>query len=113
MSNIMRVFCTAKATYWQSIGTDKWHRAAFAPPKIIMCDYGGDINTVKISIGQEIEIKNTIWTEFSETKKGDYILLGESSEPDPIAAGADEVMHVIRYADTFDRLNDDYAIITG
>lgn len=30
-----------------------------------------------------------------------------------MAAGADEVMQVIQYADTFERTADDFAIITG
>jgi len=58
-------------------------------------------------------VKNTIWTEFADADTGDYILIGQSSEVDPITAGADEVMQAIRYADTFDRTADDYAIITG
>ena len=44
---------------------------------------------------------------------GDYLLIGVSTEADPVVAGADEVRQVIRYADTFERLADDYAILTG
>ena len=40
-------------------------------------------------------------------------MIGVSTEPDPVMAGADEVRQVIRYADTFERLADDYAVITG
>ncbi|GKX60647.1 hypothetical protein [Leminorella grimontii] len=118
MSSIGNWICTAKVTFWRQTGKDKWGKPTFDAPVVIMCDYGGDMDAVKTSvsqsnIGQEIVFKNTIWTEFSEAKKGDYILIGESSEPDPIAAGADEVVHVIRWADTFERIADDYAILTG
>lgn len=78
-----------------------------------MCDYGGGLSARIGSIGTEIVVKNTFWSEFSEAKKGDYLLIGESSEADPIATGADEVMQVIRYADTFERTADDFAILTG
>lgn len=54
-----------------------------------------------------------MWTEFTEAKKGDYLLIGVSTMVDPIAAGADEVVQVIRYADTFERLAEDIAILTG
>ncbi len=40
-------------------------------------------------------------------------MIGVSNEANPVAAGADEVRQVIRYADTFERLTDDYAIITA
>lgn len=78
-----------------------------------MCDYGGGLSARIGSIGSEIVVKNTFWSEFSEAKKGDYLLIGESSEAEPLAAGADEVMQVIRYADTFERTADDFAILTG
>jgi hypothetical protein len=57
-------------------------------------------------------VKNTFWTEFALAAEGDYLLIGVSTEADPVA-GADEVRQVIRYADTFERLADDYAILTG
>ena len=78
-----------------------------------MADYQGGLSAKIGSIGTEIVVKNTFWSEFSEAKKGDYLLIGTSTESDPLTAGADEVMQVIRYADTFERLVDDWAIITG
>lgn len=78
-----------------------------------MCDYQGGLSAKIGSIGTEIVVKNTFWSEYSEADKGDYLLIGTSIEPDPIVAGADEVMQVIRYADTFERLVDDWAILTG
>lgn len=110
----MRWSCTAVATYWKLLGIgENGDPLGYAAPVQIPCDYGGDATARLGSIGVEINIKNTFWTEFAEAEKGDYILIGLSDISDPVEAGADEVMHVIRYADTFDRIADDYAIITG
>lgn len=105
---------TATATFWKQLGIgENGDPLGYASPVQILCDYGGDATARLGSIGVEINIKNTFWTEFAEAEKGDYILIGPSDIPDPVEAGADEVMHVIRYADTFDRIADDWAIITG
>lgn len=73
----------------------------------------GGLSKKLASTGAEIVVKNTIWTEFALAAAGDYLLIGVSTEADPVVAGADEVRQVIRYADTFERLADDYAILTG
>lgn len=80
---------------------------------MILADYQGGLSKRLGSIGAEIVVKNTIWTEYALAQAGDYILIGASDNPDPLAAGADEVMQAIRYADTFERLVDDWAILTG
>ena len=77
------------------------------------CDYEGGLSKRIGSLGAEIVVKNTVWTEFALAAAGDYLLIGMSTEADPVVAGADEVRQVIRYADTFERLADDYAILTG
>lgn len=107
---------TAKATIWKRSGVDEWSKPAYSAPVVITCDYGGDNklpSPLVSGVGQEVVIKNTIWTEYAEASLGDFALIGESSEPDPIAAGADEVKAVIRYADTFDRVADDFMLVTG
>lgn len=53
-------------------------------------------------------MKNNVWTEFALAATGDHLLIGVSTEANPVLAGADEVRHV----DTFERLADDYAILT-
>ena len=111
---------TAKATYWKAIpNTDGYVGSTFEPPMQIMCDYAGSNSGRRTQngaqgLGTEIVIKDTILTEFSTAKKGDYILIGESSELDPTEVdGADEIELVTRDADTFDRIADDYTIFTG
>ncbi|APH28089.1 hypothetical protein LSC12_003477 [Salmonella enterica] len=108
---------TAKATIWrkQAGSNDEYGDpiSGYAAPEAIMVDYEGGLSKRIASIGEEIVVKNTVWSEYSLAAAGDYLLIGESTSADPVAAGADEVRQVIRYADTFDRVADDYALITG
>lgn len=106
---------TATATIWRKLeGNDEYgDPMGYAVPEQIMVDYEGGLSKRIGSLGAEIVVKNTIWTEFALAAAGDYLLIGISTEADPVVAGADEVRQVIRYADTFDRLADDYAILTG
>ena len=114
MSSVASWSYTAPCTIWKPLGNDRYGQPlGWSAPLVIMADYGGDSSARVGSIGVEINIKNTHWTEYSEAHEGDYILIGRSELSDPLEAGADEVMHVIRYADTFERNADDYAIITG
>lgn len=105
---------TAPCTIWKSLGKDRDNQPlGWAAPLVIMADYQGGLSKRIGNIGAELVVKNTIWSEYGEAEAGDYILIGESANPDPLAAGADQVMQVIRYADTFNRQADDYAILTG
>lgn len=117
MSSVANWSYTAKATIWRKLSAAKDEYGdpinGYAAPEVIMCDYEGGLSKRIGSLGAEIVVKNTVWTEFALADAGDYLLIGESTEPDPVAAGADEVRQVIRYADTFERLADDFAILTG
>ncbi len=114
MSSVAAWANTAPCTFWKNRGIDEYGDSlGFDAPITIMCDYIGGLSEKIGSIGKEVVVKNTFFTEFPGADKGDYVLIGSSTEADPIAAGADEVMQVIRYADTFERIADDYAILTG
>lgn len=114
MSSLASWSYTALATIWKRSGaTNDYGDPSFDAPLVISCDYQGGLSKRLGDIGGEKVVKNTIWTEYALADTGDYILIGASTNPDPIAAGADEVMQAIRYADTFERLVDDFAIITG
>lgn len=114
MSNVANWSYTAPCTIWRNLGfAENGDSLGWSAPEIIMCDYRGGLAAEYSALGTSITAKNTFWTEFSEAKRGDYLLIGESAEPDPIEAGADEVMTKFRDADTFDRLADDWVIITG
>lgn len=115
MSEIARWSYTGKATFWKRLqGEDEYgDPMGFAAPVVIDCGYQGGLSRRIGNLGSELVVKNTIWTEFADADTGDYILIGVSDEADPLKAGADEVMQAVRFEDTFDRLVDDWAIITG
>lgn len=115
MSSVASWSYTATATIWRKLPgmTEQGDPLGYAEPEQILCDYEGGLSKRIGSLGSEIVVKNTVWTEFALADAGDYLLIGVSTEPDPVVAGADEVRQVIRYADTFYRTADDYAIITG
>lgn len=119
MSSLARWSYTAKATIWRVEGENEYGTKTFHPPEVISCDYGLDTKTAGLlsigisGIGSEFSISNTFWTEYADASQGDFIIIGESSELDPIKAGANEIKHITRYADTFERQADDYALMTG
>ncbi|MDY0685648.1 hypothetical protein NMW79_05070 [Pasteurella multocida] len=114
MSNSANWAYTAQATIWHKIGDNyETGEAEFSEPVLIYCDYGHDGKLATSSLGREAVAKNTIWTEYDKAKKGDYILIGQSNEVDPFTANANEIISIIRYADTFDRKRDDFVLMTG
>lgn len=118
MSSVANWSYTATATIWRRIrdadGSDTdggGQPYGWEPPIAILCDYQGGLSAKIGDLGREIVVKNTIWTEYATAREGDYIFLGVSLSSTP-PDEADEIRQVIRYADTFERLADDYAIIT-
>ena len=79
---------------------------------VIDCDYSSESIRMMDGKGVEFTARQVVYTERSDVKQGDMLLIGESSEADPVAAGAFEVRAVGRNADTFDQLADDYRIAT-
>lgn len=113
MSSVANWSYTADATIWRKTGQNAYGDPVFAEPVVIKCDYQGGLAKQLGNLGGERIVRNTVWSEYAEAKTGDYLLIGISFEADPRTAGADEVMSVTRYADTFERLAEDFAIITG
>lgn len=113
MSSAANWAYTAIATIWHASGVNEYGTKTFHHPELIYCDYGLDSATRLGDIGTAFVIKNTFWTEYALANEGDFILIGESLELDPVKTGADEIKHIIRYADTFERIADDYALVTG
>ena len=114
MSSVARWTYTAKATIWRVASENEFGTKTFHPPEVISCDYGLDSALAESAgVGMGFIAKNTFWTEYDKASEGDFILIGESSELDPIKACANEIKHITRYADTFERLADDYALMTG
>ena len=104
---------TATATLWRLIGRDDWTGAMlYAAPVTLACDYSAKAEQRTDSRGQEFVSRQVIYTEFADASPGDMVLIGTSTDPDPLAAGAMEIRSVTRHADTFDRLADDYELAT-
>ncbi len=121
MSEVASWSYTAKATVWRNLGKDEYgDPLGYSAPVVIDCDYQGGMSE-KIAgvsaslgnLGSEAVVKNTFWTEYTDAQTGDFIFIGESAEADPLVAGADKILQVIRYADTFNRTADDYALLSG
>ncbi|HHN8596161.1 hypothetical protein [Enterobacter hormaechei] len=115
MSSAANWSYTAKATVWRRLpGKDEYgDPLGYAAPEIILCDYIAGLSAKIGSLGKEVVVKNTFFTEYALANQGDYIFIGESNEADPVVAGADEIRAVTRWGDTLERLTDDWALITG
>lgn len=113
MTALARWSYTQPCTIWHLVGKDKNGKPTFSAPESIMCDYGFDKNTSTDAKGNEIVQKNTFWTEHQNGKVGDYIMLGTVTGLDPLAAGANQILNVKNFGNTFIR-NDlpDFALVT-
>ena len=58
--------------------------------------------------GDPVAVNQVIYTERADIKHGDMLLIGISTETNPVVAGAREVRAKERFADTFQRAADDY-----
>ena len=94
MSSVASWSYTATATIWRRIrdadGSDT--------------DGGGQ------PYGWEAPI--AILCDYATAREGDYILIGASTDAAP-PDEADEIRQIVQFADTFERLADDFALITG
>ena len=103
---------TATATLWALQSRDGWSGAqGFAAPAAVRCDYQAKAQTRIDSKGREYVSRLVLYTDRPGIKQGDRIMLGTSTVADPLAAGADEVRDVVRFADVFDRVADDYEVM--
>lgn len=104
---------TAKATHWSLTGRDDWTGAnTFGAPVVFDCDYSAESARMVDAKGVEFVSRQIIYTERSSIAAGDWVLIGESTEVNPVHAGATEVRLVVRFADTLDRVADDYKVVT-
>lgn len=104
---------TARATLWPFLGWDDWkNTATFGPPVSFLCDYSAESKRMTDAKGVEFTTRQVIYTERVDIKQRDMVLIGESAEASPVAAGAFEVRLVTRDADTFDRVADDFTVVT-
>jgi hypothetical protein len=103
---------TATATLWALRSRDGWTGLqAFDAPVQIACDYQAESKTRTDSKGREYVSRLVVYTERAGIKQGDRLLLGPSTVADPMTVDSVEVRDVTRFADTFDRLRDDYEVL--
>lgn len=89
-------FMTLKCTYWQKIGHDDWGgNDIFLPPIVARCWYKKDFKLIRNDRGEEVAAKAMYLSdELTPVTSGSYIAFGESTELDPIVAGASVVIGV-------------------
>ena len=113
MSESANWSCTATATLWPWLGRDDWSGVeTFGPPEPVDCDYSAKAERRTDALGTEFVTRQVIYTERADIKRQDRILIGEHAGLDPIAAGGLEVRAVQRHADTFNRVADDFEVLT-
>lgn len=104
---------TARATLWPWLGRDdRTNVETFGSPQVFACDYSAESKRMTDPKGVEFTTSQTLYTERADIKQRDRVLIGESTVVSPIAAGAFEVRLVLRDADTFGRVADDFQIVT-
>lgn len=113
MSAVAAWSYTAPATHWPRQSRDGWSQGErFGAPVPFLCDYASTAKLSRDAAGLAFTTNLLIFSELGTVKPGDRVLLGRSTATDPIAAGAVEVRQVLRNADTFDRVRDDFEIQT-
>lgn len=113
MSSAANWSYSAKLTIWRNLGIDDWTGAVtFAPPIVFMGDYSAQSERMVSAAGNDFVSKQTIYTEYDLAKEGDMVKVGEHSALDPYSVGAQDVLLVLEYSDTLERLKSDYKLVT-
>lgn len=104
---------TTEATHWPRLSRDGWSGArAWGAPVVFACDYKRERTTARRG-DREVVITLTLYTERASIYEGDMVLIGASSEADPIAAGAVEVLGATEYPDTLGGGLPDFIVDAG
>ncbi len=97
---------------WQFLSINDWNgQKTFGPPEVFDCGYASKSERVTDANGVEFTSKQILYTERADIKQQDMVLIGESVELNPIAAGAAEVRLVNRDQD-LEGVADDFTIFT-
>lgn len=90
------------ATLWRLASRGEWGgQMAWAAPVLFRCDYAAEGRRLVTARGDEFTSRLLVYTSLAGVQQGDMILIGSSDAADPVAAGAQEVRAVDRWADTF------------
>jgi len=104
---------TMPITIWRLGAINDWTGVrAFDPPIVFKGDYSATSERLVSSAGIDFVAKQNIYTEYANAKVGDMVLIGSSTNPDPHAVNAQEILLVMDYGDVFERRAPDYRIVT-
>lgn len=119
MSSVANWSYTATATIWRRIrdadGSDTdggGQPYGWEAPIAILCDYQGGLSAKSVTLAGKLWLKTRYGVSTQRRGSGDYILIGASTDAAP-PDEADEIRQIVQFADTFERLADDFALITG
>lgn len=89
-------FMTLKCTYWLKTGHDDWTgKDTYSAPVVARCWYKKDFKLIRNERGEEVAAKAMYLSDdLTPVTNGSYIAFGESTELDPIVAGASVVIGV-------------------
>lgn len=111
MSSLSTWSLTHTATYWPITGRGEWDGLpTFGGPVSVSCDYKAETRTAMDALGNEFVSRMTIYTE-QDIPIGSRVVLREEALPSP-PNDAQEIRAVVRYADTFEGLADDFEVLT-
>jgi len=111
MSSLSAWSLTHTVTYWPITGRGEWDGLpTFGGPVSVPCDYKADTRTPMDAMGNEFVSRLTIYTE-ADIPIGSRVVLRDDALPSP-PDDAQEVRAVVRYADTFEGLADDFEVLT-
>jgi len=87
---------TLKCTYWLKTGHDDWAgQDTYSSPTVARCWYKKDFKLIRNDRGEEVAAKAMYLSdELTPVMNNSYIAFGESTELDPIVAGASVVIGV-------------------
>jgi hypothetical protein len=112
MSSLANWSYTSTATHWKRLSFDSWSRVGvYGAAVAFSCDYEAKAMRMTDANGQEFTSRQVLYTEFPDIEPGDMVLIGTHTG-DPVAAKAQEVRSVLRIADTFENLADDFEVVT-
>jgi len=111
MSSLSTWSLTHTVTWWPVQSRSEWDGAiGYGAPVSAPCDYKSQTRTATDSRGSEVVSQMTIYTEAAIHEGAMCVLRMDASATPP--DDAQRVLSVLRYADTFEGLADDFEVLT-
>lgn len=111
MSSLSAWSLTHTVTWWPAQYRSEWDGAiVYGMPASAPCDYKSQTRTATDSRGSEVVSQMTIYTEAAIPVDAMCVLRLDASATPP--SDSQRVLSVLRYADTFDGLADDFEVLT-